>query len=258
MAGKEVFRSFFLFVLSHPSLLSNRDLVKTIERRIKEAKKVILRKTKPNDLIAFERPERTSFMGWALGNPPVYQHIYGEKEGIKNLRRLWNTKGERLANFYTELAEFAEANGRRVLSLEPSATRIASKISQIYAKMEMGPIARDETPIFEEIKGIRLDAGRTKSFARRIQREKPKMAIMGSGHGVLIEYLIKPRKTKYFPKISRGLKAQRLSEQIAEQERFENLRRQRRTRINQRLREEGKLSKRKKHLKGPNRRLKPV
>jgi len=196
---EKVYRDFHLLALGHLNayeLLNsdgsiNEEARKEIKRRIDYGKKSILQNTKEGDLIAFETPEKETFNSFKKIALPGYEKKFKENADRMLLKR-WQIL--RLHwNFYSELAYYAKANGRKVMSLESGLLRPGSKLPQSYndpKNIEKGARVR-----------YLVERRRDLSYIKKIQQKKPNFVIVSRGHGVLIEFEVHPKKVEYFPQI---------------------------------------------------------
>ena len=204
MAEEVVHRDFHLLGLQHHILQDwisedgsiNAWLPKhEIAERQEYAKRAILEKTRPGDLISFESPEESDYRRFSQIRSGAYKEKYGSQA-----RRLmwahWRELAKRTYNFYSDLAKFAVENGRKVASLEPSFRK-----GTIVAQAAHNAPYKSETARRIE---FLIGPLTTDFFLARIQQQKPKMVITSQAHAIEIEDRINPISAEYYPDIYYG------------------------------------------------------
>ncbi|MDP2974259.1 MAG: hypothetical protein Q8N60_04365, partial [Candidatus Diapherotrites archaeon] len=171
-------------------------------------KRAIRKHTAKGNLIAFEGAEECKFEHYKK----IQEALTGKEitpEIEKELLAKWHNVEKAALNFYFELARYAQSIGRRVVSLEPSLRKPASAFELAH---EREPEGTKRQRRMDYLACKKPDI----SFLKRIQRLKPKMVIVASGHAIYIERKLNPAKVNYFPRIEEWKRKLEFEERLAE------------------------------------------
>ena len=173
-------------------------------------KKTIEAETRPGDLVLLEEPYKLTY--------GTFLKLLGKRNSPK-LLKIWRNGIRQNQNFYYELKQYAERNGRIVESLETSPLIPGSRFSKHVAKF-----SPEKSERLLQIIGPRRNLSFETKIRRAIAREAPLgkkiLAIVSESHATYLEKKMRPRKV-----IWHGLRLPVIEEQPLTRTQTQRLRR---------------------------------
>ncbi len=179
---------FCLCELSHLTKVDfffDHELVKAkLKSLLLMGKKTIEAETRPGDLVLLEGSYKLTY--------ETFLKLLGKRNSPK-LLKIWKNGIMQNQNFYYELRQYAERNGRIVESLETSPFIPRSRFSRRIAKFSAETSER-----LLQIVGPRRNLSFETKIRRAIAREVPLgkkiLAIVSESHATYLEEKMRPRK----------------------------------------------------------------